>query len=146
MAVLDAISASVADLRGHLDKVMTEPKDFINRPHEVLEDMLRFQLMGYTDQGGGAEYAEVQAGAAATRALLDQVAPLVAPRDPGLLPKAKAQLDALEAALRATQADGKWQPLADVAPQRRRVVAGALGEVLETLADVPPLLELPTRR
>ena len=60
-----------------------------------------------------------------------------------LLPIADSQLATLDAALLATQADGQWQPLTAVSLDKRQHVNAATGALLETLAAVPDLLEIP---
>lgn len=146
IAVADRLAGDIAQLRANLADALPAPVDQTKRPHEILEDMLRFQLMGDTDQGAGTEYAETSAAVEATRASLGQFAPLIAARAPKLLPQGNSELDALDAALRATQLNGHWVSLARVAPNQRRAVDAALGQALETLAAVPLLLELPPSR
>jgi high-affinity iron transporter len=146
LAVADALSSEVAKLLAGLGDAMPEAADQIKRPHEILEDMQRFQLMGYTNQGAGTEYAETSASVEATKAVLSQFAPLITARAPKLLEENMSQLDTLDAALRATQRGGRWVPLAQVPLQKRRTVDAALGQALETLASVPLLIELPPSR
>lgn len=86
--VADELGATIDTLRANLSDVMTDPADQTKRPHEILEDTLRFQLMGFTDQGAGTEYPEAAAAVDATRAVLEQFAPLVTARAPKLLGKA----------------------------------------------------------
>lgn len=144
--VTDALAVTVDKLRAGLPDVMSEPAHQTKRPHEILEDTLRFQLMGYTNQGAGTEYAEAAAAVQATRAVLGQFAPLVTARAPKLLVESNSQLDVLDSALGATQQGGHWRPLAEVPLPQRQAVDGALGHVLETLASVPLLIELPPSR
>ncbi len=144
--VADDLVATIDKLRANLSDVMIEPADQTKRPHEILEDTLRFQLMGYTNQGAGTEYAEAAAAVEATRAVLGQFAPLVNSRAPKLVAESNAQLDILDAALKATQQGGHWRPLAQVPLPGRQAVDAALGQVLETLAEVPLLIELPPSR
>ncbi|MUM15633.1 iron permease [Mycobacterium sp. CBMA271] len=144
--VADELVATIDKLRANLSDVMTEPADQTKRPHEILEDTLRFQLMGYTNQGAGTEYAEAAAAVEATRAVLGQFAPLVNSRAPKLLAESNSKLDVLDAALRGTQQGGHWRPLAQVPLSGRQAVDAALGQVLETLAEVPLLIELPPSR
>ncbi|GAS90865.1 iron uptake transporter permease EfeU [Mycolicibacterium brisbanense] len=142
MPVADALATEVAKLRVNLSDAMLEPADQTKRPHEILEDMLRFQLAGYTNQGAGTEYAETAASVEATRAVLGQFAPLITPRAPKLLGQANSDLDALDAALRAT----RWVPLSQASAAQRAAVNAALGQALETLASVPLVIELPVSR
>ncbi|MEE6167380.1 MULTISPECIES: iron uptake transporter permease EfeU [unclassified Mycolicibacterium] len=142
MPVADALATEVAKLRVNLTDAMPEPADQTKRPHEILEDMLRFQLAGYTNQGAGTEYAETAASVEATRAVLGEFAPLITPRAPKLLGQSNSDLDALDAALRAT----RWVPLSQASAAQRNAVNAALGQALETLASVPLVIELPVSR
>ncbi|TDZ41779.1 Ferrous iron permease EfeU [Mycobacteroides franklinii] len=144
--VADDLVATIDKLRANLSDVMTDPADQTKRPHEILEDTLRFQLMGFTNQGAGTEYEEAAAAVDATRAVLGQFAPLVTARAPKLLEESKSRLDALGSALKGTQQDGRWRPLAQVPLSERQSVNAALGNVLEKLASVPLLIELPPSR
>ncbi|OHT82381.1 iron uptake transporter permease EfeU [Mycobacteroides saopaulense] len=144
--VADELVATIDKLRTNLADVMTEPADQTKRPHEILEDTLRFQLMGYTNQGAGTEYSEAAAAVEATRAVLEQFSVLINPRAPKLLTQINSQLDVLDGALKATQQGGHWRPLAQVPLSGRQAVDAALGQVLETLASVPLLIELPPSR
>lgn len=144
--VADELTATIGTLRANLSEVMTDPADQTKRPHEILEDTLRFQLMGFTDQGAGTEYAEAAAAVDATRAVLNQFAPLVTARAPKLLGESMSRLDVLDAALKATQRDGRWRPLAQVPLSQRQSVNAALGNAVEKLASVPLLIELPPSR
>lgn len=144
--VADELVTTVDTLRAHLADVMIEPADQTKRPHEILEDTLRFQLMGFTNQGAGTEYPEAAAAVEATRAVLGQFSGLINARDPKLLGKSNSQLDILDAALKATQQGGHGRPLAEVPLAGRQAVDAALGQVLETLASVPLLIELPPSR
>jgi high-affinity iron transporter len=144
--IADRLAATVNALRDDLGKMLTEPADQTKRPHEILEDILRFQLMGYTNQGAGTEYAEAAAAVQATRTVLGQFASLVTARSPKLLSQINTQLDAADLALRATQRDGTWRPLTQVPFDQRQAVSAALGRAVETLASVPLLIELPPNR
>ncbi|WP_078314102.1 iron uptake transporter permease EfeU [Mycobacterium sp. D16Q16] len=144
--VAEELVSTIDTLRAHLADVMTEPADQTKRPHEILEDTLRFQLMGYTNQGAGTEYPEAAAAVEATRAVLGQFSALINARDPKLLGEINSQLEILDAALRATQQGGRWRPLVQVPLAGRQAVDAALGQVLETLASVPLLIELPPSR
>jgi high-affinity iron transporter len=144
--VADELVSTIDKLRANLADVMTEPADQTKRPHEILEDTLRFQLMGYTNQGAGTEYAEAAAAVEATRAVLGQFSALINARAPKLLAESNSQLDILDAALKATQQGGQWRPLEQVPLAGRQAVDAALGQVLETLASVPLLIELPPSR
>ena len=57
---------------------------------------------------------------------------------------AQSQLSALDTALSATTTSGgEWQSLATASLAQRQHVDAAIGALLETLAVVPDLLEVP---
>ncbi|WP_328333958.1 iron uptake transporter permease EfeU [Streptomyces sp. NBC_00455] len=146
LPVAKRLETDVATLRKKLPQVTVDPTDLPVRSHEILEDALRDRLTGAADQGSGDMYAETEADIKGTRVVLDELAPLIKPRSPKLLPTAAAQLDALESALRATRTGSGWQPFPDVPLARRQQVDARIGTVLETLASVPDLLEVPISR
>jgi len=84
-------------------------------------------------------YADTQVD----KVVLGEEATLINERQPGLVATANSQLAALDKALLATQAKGQWQPASAVSLTQRQDVDAAIGQLLETLADVPNLLEVP---
>lgn len=137
--VTNQLASDVAGLSAQLTQLNIDPADLPVRAHEVLEDALRDQLDGATDQGSGDTYREVLADVSVTRVVLGELTPLLSARAPNLLPTAYAELSGLETALRATG----WTPLADTPLAKRQAVDAAIGAALETLSDVPDLLETP---
>ena len=145
LPVTAALAASVAAVQQNLtsDDLAGDPTNLPVRAHEILEDALRDHLSGMDDEGGGAAYAEVSADVQVTRAVLGYLAPLLNARQPGLVATADSQLDRRQDALLATQANGEWQSLGTAPLSAREQVDSAIGGLLETLAAVPDLLELP---
>ncbi|HET6502380.1 MAG TPA: iron uptake transporter permease EfeU [Amycolatopsis sp.] len=135
--IADKLAQDVATLREKLPTVTADPADLPLRAHEILEDSLRDKLSGDASQGADAGYQETLADVDGTRVVLDELAPLLDARRPQLVATAKAQLDTLEQALKATTAGPLTAPLA----QRQRVDA-AIGQALETLSNIPSLLEI----
>jgi high-affinity iron transporter len=132
----------VAALREKLSTITADPKDLPLRAHEILEDSLRDRLTGQSDQGAGSGYPETLADLAGTRVVLDQLAPLITARRPDLLAAVTPKLDALEAALKATQHGDAWDsPLTAPLAERQRVQA-AIGDAVEALSPIPDLLEI----
>jgi high-affinity iron transporter len=84
-------------------------------------------------------YADTQVD----KAVIGFLAGLLNARDPGLVASANSQLATLDQALLATRAAGQWQSLAAVSTGQRQRVNAATGALLETLAAVPDLLEVP---
>ncbi|WP_433299442.1 iron uptake transporter permease EfeU [Pseudonocardia sp. CA-142604] len=120
-----------------------DPTNLTLRVHEILEDALRDHLSGIDDEGSGMAYAETEADTEATRTVLGEVSGLIDARMPTLVPTITTQLDSLQAALLATRADGRWQPVSAVPPAARQRVDAAIGAVLESLSIEPDLLEVP---
>ena len=135
--IADQLAQDLGKLRDGLATATADPADLPLRTHEILEDSLRDKLSGNSDQGAGSGYQETLADVDGTRVVLDQLTPLINARRPHLVDTAKAQLDTLEQALKATTGSPETAPLA----QRQRVNA-AIGQVLETLSLVPDLLEV----
>jgi len=75
--------------------------------------------------------------------VLGEEANLINERQPGLVATADSQLATLQSALLATEANGQWQSLTAVTLDERQHVNAAIGALLETLASVPDLLEVP---
>ena len=125
-----------ADLTG-------DPTQLSLRAHEIIEDALRDHLSGIDDQGIGAAYAMTYADTQVDKTVLGYLAGLLSQRDPGLVATAGRQLSALDQALLATRANGQWQSLTAVSLDQRQHVNASIGALLETLASVPDLLEVP---
>jgi len=95
------------------------------------------------DLRGGAAFAQTYADVQVTRAVLGYLAPLIAARQPGLVATAGSQLDTLQRALLTTQVNGNWQSPATAPLSARENADSAIGVLLESLASVPDLLEIP---
>jgi high-affinity iron transporter len=141
LGVVDRMAADVARLRDTLHDVVPAPSDLPLRAHEILEDALRYHLTGLTDLGGGAGLARTWADVDATAVLLDMLGPLIDSRRPELLPAIRAGLAALRQALSSARNGAGWPAPGAVDPAVRRRIDAALGDTLETLAQVPGLLE-----
>ena len=145
LPVAATLASNVAVVQHNLTSVglAGDPTNLPVRTHEILEDALRDHLSGIDDQGGGAAFAQTYADVVVTRALLGYLAPLINARQPGLPAIADSQLDILKGALLATRVNGQWESLGTASPAAREHVDAAIDAVLETLAAVPDLLEVP---
>jgi high-affinity iron transporter len=145
LPVTRVLAGNVAAVQQNLasDDLAGDPANLPVRAHEILEDALRDHLSGIDDQGGGAAFAMTYADVQVTRAVLGYLAPLINARQPGLVATADSQLNTLRQALLATRADGRRESLARASLPGREDVDAAIGAVLETLASVPNLLEVP---
>jgi high-affinity iron transporter len=145
LPVADSLAKNVATVRKNLtsDDLAGDPTQLPIRAHEIIEDALRDHLSAIDDEGAGAAYAMTWADTQVDRTLLGYLANLINERQPGLVATADSQLATLDTALLATKADGQWQSLAQVTLDQRQRVNAATGALLETLASVPDLLEVP---
>ena len=143
------LAKNVATVRKNLasDDLAGDPTNLPIRSHEILEDALRDHLSGIDDQGGGAAFTQTYADVQVTRAILGYLAPLIGARQPGLVTTLTTELDTLDQALLATQANGAWTSLwGRGATVRAQHVDAAIGAELESAASVPDLLEVPPTR
>jgi high-affinity iron transporter len=145
LPVAATLQKNVATIQQNLtsDDLTGDPTQLPLRAHEIIEDALRDHLSGIDDQGAGAAYAMTYGDAQVDKVVLGYLANLIDERAPGLVAKAESQLATLDAALLATQVNGQWQPPAAVSLDQRQHVNAATGALLETLAAVPTLLEVP---
>ena len=139
------LSTDVGTVRKNLasDDIAGDPANLPIRAHEVLEDALRDHLSGIDDEGAGAAYPETYADTQVTKVVLGELQPLIAVREPALMPALDAQLSRLQAALLATQAGGQWQSPDAVPLAAKEQVDAAIGALLQSLSSVPDLLEVP---
>jgi high-affinity iron transporter len=145
LPVVTQLEKNVAVVRKNLtsDDLAGDPTQLSLRAHEIIEDALRDHVSGVDDQGAGAAYAMTYADTQVDKAVLGFLAGLLNARDPGLVATANSQLATLDQALLATKAGGQWQSITTVSVDERQHVNAAIGALLETLAAVPDVLEVP---
>jgi len=145
LPVAVALEQNVAAVRKNLTSgdLAGDPAQLSLRAHEIIEDALRDHLSATDDEGAGAAYAMTYADTQVDKAVLGYLSGLLGQREPALLATADKELAALDAALLATRSGGQWQPPTAVSLDRRQRVDAATGALLETLASVPDLLEIP---
>jgi high-affinity iron transporter len=145
LPVATQLAHNVAVVQKNLtsDDLAGDPTQLSLRAHEIIEDAIRDHLSGLDDQGAGAAYAMTYADTQVDRSVLGFLAGPIGQRHPGLVARANQQLAALDQALLATRVEGRWQPLDAVSLTERQQVNAAIGSLVETLATVPDLLEVP---
>ena len=146
LPVSNVLAKNVATVEKNLtsDDLAGDPTQLPLRVHEIIEDALRDHLSGIDDEGGNAAYAQTWADTQVDRVVLNDESALINDRDPGLVATAQSELSTLDTALLATRtAGGQWQSLTAVSLGQRQHVDAAIGSLLETLAVVPDLLEVP---
>jgi iron uptake system EfeUOB component EfeO/EfeM len=139
---VDALAATVDDLRRTLGKLPIVPTDMPIRCHEILEDALRDHLSGQDDYGSGMAYALTSGDVLGTRVVLEELKPLIPTPVLGHSPydQSKAALDKLDAALNASKVDGRWPVYPSLTKHQRQPVNAAIGAALEALYRIPSAL------
>ncbi|HTJ66632.1 MAG TPA: iron uptake transporter permease EfeU [Actinospica sp.] len=145
LPVVDKLSSEISTVQKTLttDDIAGDPTNLPIRAHEIIEDAIRDHLSGIDDEGAGAAYAMTYADTQVDKVVLAELGALIDARSPGLTETADAQLATLDQALDAAKVNGQWQPLAATPLASRQKVDAAIGALLETLASVPDLLEVP---
>jgi high-affinity iron transporter len=111
---------------------------WVLRGHEILEDALRDTLSGDDDYGSHTDLATIGADVTASREMLSVLGGLIRARAPRLVPTARRQLAAVDAAIRPLQT----VPVASLSPRRRQRIDAALDGAVENLAPVSELLQI----
>jgi high-affinity iron transporter len=143
-SVAGRLAADVHALVADFPNEFTDLRDVPLRAHEILENTLEFQLTGDADQGSHTVLATARANVDGTLSVLGAVEPLLQSRAPKLAADAERSVNGLGALLDSyRRADGSWLGLSDLSPQQHEVLDARFGAVLETLAPVPDVLELP---
>jgi high-affinity iron transporter len=145
LPVTKVLLADIGITRQHLasDDLAGDPTNLPIRAHEILEDALRDHLSGIDNEGAGAAYPETYADTQVDQVVLGELRALIAARGARLLPVLDSGLAHLQATLLATKADGQWRPVSQVPAAAREQVDSAIGALLQNLATVPGLLEVP---
>jgi iron uptake system component EfeO len=140
-AVADRLDTDAHALQTSFGDSQVDGNDLGLRAHEIVENTLQFELTGRTDYGSGTNLATARANLDGTRAVLDVLRPLLAPRYPDLskvdswLTRTQTTLDA------AHRPDGSWTPL-DRLPQKERQKLNAdVSELTELLAPIAAIAE-----
>ncbi len=133
--------ASVDKLAAEFPGAQIDPLQLGLRTHEILEDAVRFELSGQSDQGSGTTMATIDANIDGTQALLGILRPILTPRDPDL-PRIDAALTRLRGLVEAQRhADGSWTPLTQLTNPQREALNSAAGAAVELLAPVATICE-----
>jgi high-affinity iron transporter len=111
---------------------------FILRSHEIVEDAVRDTLSGDDEYGSGTALVSVTADIAATREVLGLLAPLIKPRSPGRVTKARRDLTRLATAAKS----GHRTSIAHLSRSKRQHIDAAAGIADEELAPIPDLLRI----
>lgn len=124
----------MAGLQAVLERGELDPGEMVRRTHEITEQTLQQTLTGIDDFGSGASIPAVAGQLQATRELLADLRPLLAPRYSGLT--------ATDTALATTQAAVAVMPSWSSADRvHRERLAADLSGLCELLAPVATVLE-----
>ncbi|UOX89016.1 EfeM/EfeO family lipoprotein [Amycolatopsis sp. FBCC-B4732] len=140
-AVADRLDTDAHALRTSFGDSQVDGNDLGLRAHEIMENTLQFELTGRTDYGSGTTLATARANLDGTRAVLDVLRPLLAPRYPELS-KVDSWLTRTQSALDAAHhPDGNWTPLARLSQPQRQKLNADVGELTELLAPIAAIAE-----
>lgn len=118
-----------------------DPLDVGLRTHEILEDAVRFELSGQSDEGSGTSLATVSANIDGTETLLGILTPTLTPRYPAL-PQVRAALTQLRTLIDAQRSpNGTWTPLTQLSTAQREAINAAAGNAVELLAPIATITE-----
>jgi iron uptake system component EfeO len=118
-----------------------DPLDVGLRTHEILEDAVRFELSGQSDEGSGTSLATVSANIDGTETLLGILTPTLTPRYPAL-PQVRAALARLRTLVDAQRSpNGTWTPLSRLGTAQREAINSAAGNAVELLAPIATITE-----
>ncbi|WP_353051049.1 EfeM/EfeO family lipoprotein [Amycolatopsis sp. NBRC 101858] len=140
-AVADRLDTDARALQASFADSQVDGNDLGLRAHEIMENTLQFELTGRTDYGSATNLATARANLDGTRAVLDVLRPLLAPRYPDLskvdswLTRTQTTLDA------AHRPDGTWTPLAQLPLKERQKLNADVSELTELLAPIAAIAE-----
>ncbi|WP_354670620.1 EfeM/EfeO family lipoprotein [Amycolatopsis solani] len=140
-AVADRLDTDARALQASFGDSQVDGNDLGLRAHEIMENTLQFELTGRTDYGSGTNLATARANLDGTRAVLDVLRPLLAPRYPELS-KVDSWLTRTQSALDAAHhPDGSWTPLKQLSQLQRQKLNADVGELTELLAPIAAIAE-----
>ncbi|SDI13393.1 EfeM/EfeO family lipoprotein [Nonomuraea jiangxiensis] len=137
--IADRLLKDVKALDDDFPDQRLEPGDLPLRAHEILENTLRFELTGRSDQGSGTTLATAAANVQGTRETLGVLRPLLEDRYPAMK-QVDEHLDQVDALLAAQHHGDTWTPVDRLAPRVRQPINGAVGGLLEELAPIAEIL------
>lgn len=140
-AVADRLDTDAHALQKSFGDSQVDGNDLGLRAHEIMENTLQFELTGRTDYGSGTNLATARANLDGTRAALEVLRPLLAPRYPALS-KVDTWLNRTQTALDATRhPDGSWTRPAELSRPQRQKLNADVSELTELLAPIAAIAE-----
>jgi high-affinity iron transporter len=141
--VVNRLDRDVHTLVKRFPHLRTPNTDLALRTHEILENMLQFELTGETDEGSHSNLATAWANVQGTQRAIAALAPLLSVSSPGLAASAKSGLVHLAAAFKSYERpNGTWRSLGSLTTTQRERLDGETSALLERLSLVPDRLEL----
>ncbi|MEO3867321.1 EfeM/EfeO family lipoprotein [Nonomuraea sp. B12E4] len=137
--ITDRLLKDVKSLHDDFPDERLDPGDLPLRAHEILENTLRFELTGRSDEGSGTTLATTAANVKGTRVTIGVLRPLLDDRYPGLK-QVDEHLDRLDGLLAAQHHGGTWTPVDRLDPRVRESINGAVSGLLEELAPIAEIL------
>jgi iron uptake system component EfeO len=136
-----ALVGFVSSLLAAFPGEQVDPLDVGLRTHEILEDAVRFELSGQSDQGSGTSLATVSANIDGTETLLSILTPTLTSRYPAL-PQVRAALAQLRTLVNAQRTPaGTWTPLNQLTDAQREAINSAADAAVDLLAPIATICE-----
>lgn len=143
MPVVDALDQNVHKLARQFPKAQIVPSDVPLRAHEILENTLQFELTGDTDMGSHTNLATAQANTDGSIMVLGVLVQQLQLRNAALETTCSKELAAFRRQLGRFDRSGIWEPLNSLSRAQREQLNGSLGQLLENLALIPNVLQMP---
>lgn len=143
LPVIDALDTNVGKLARQFPKLQIVPSDIPLRAHEILENTLQFELTGDTDMGSHTNLATAQANTDGTIMVLGVLEQQLRIRDAPLEAACSKELATFRRQLGEYDRGGVWKPLNSLSRNQREQLNAALGQLLEDLALIPNILQMP---
>lgn len=138
-----ALDSSVHKLARTFPGTQIVPADIPLRAHEILENALQFELTGDTDMGSHTNLATAQANTDGSIMVLGALTQQLRVRDSQLESSSTTELAAFRRQLGEYDRGGAWRPLRSLTQSQREALNSALGRLLENLALIPNILQMP---
>ena len=136
-----ALVGFVTSLRAEFPTEQVDPLDVGLRTHEILEDAVRFELSGESDQGSGTSLATVSANIDGTETLLGILTPTLSTRYPAL-PQVQTALANLRTLVDAQESPGgAWTPLSQLTISQREAINSDADNAVDLLAPIATICE-----
>jgi len=137
-----ALDQAVHSLIAQFPHLPMVPSDLGLSTYQILENTLRYEMTGETDEGSNTDLATAWANVEGTQMALTALGPVLKQSGPGVLPRLQQGVAEMAATFKAyEEPNGTWEPLQSLTTSQHESLDGQLGGLLEELSEVPELLQ-----